>query len=69
MDRMNNGTNERSNSPLENYKVIFRRSTPKGGGGQPVRSPRKRSDCNNQGLSEAIPLGQRSTAKPGGGLI
>ena len=31
--RRDNGTNEGNNSPLENYKVIFRRSTPKGGGG------------------------------------
>ena len=29
-----NTPNENNNSPLENYKVIFRRSTPKGGGGQ-----------------------------------
>ena len=29
-----NTPNEDNNSPLENYKVIFRRSTPKGGGGQ-----------------------------------
>ena len=32
-NRMNNGANESSNSPLENYKVIFRRSTAKPGGG------------------------------------
>ena len=31
--RRDNGANEGNNSPLENYKVIFRRSTPKGGGG------------------------------------
>ena len=31
--RRDNGANENNNSPLENYKVIFRRSTPKGGGG------------------------------------
>jgi len=31
--RKNNGANESQNSPLENYKVIFRRSTPKGRGG------------------------------------
>ena len=32
-DRRNNDANESQNSPLEKYKVIFRRSTPKGGGG------------------------------------
>ena len=35
--RWNNGVNESGNSPLENYWVIFRRSTAKPGGGQNMR--------------------------------
>ena len=45
----------KSNSPLENYKVIFRRSTPKGGGGLHVQSTGKRSDMQYPGVEGVSP--------------